>query len=178
MGLHRARLTTPWIVLLASILAAMLAALLGAPVRSRAQAPQPNPSSKQMTLMGTLSKWKYPGSKMLGGASMSDGGNPSVPDVKCRAILTTPDPVETVAQFYSEMLKSPPAAGGQPTGADAKEAAAQAVTIQDDSDRRPVTLRVIIVNRADTTTTLVISRAKDEKETHIAWTHYRRIEGY
>ena len=53
----------------------------------------------------------------------------------------------------------------------------KAVSIQDDSDGRPLTLRVIVVIKADTTTTLVISRAKTEKETHIAWSHYRRFDG-
>ena len=37
-------------------------------------------------------------------------------------------------------------------------------------------IRVIVVNRADTATTLVISRANDEKETHITWLHYARLD--
>jgi hypothetical protein len=130
-----------------------------------------------MTLLETLADWKYPGSKMFGGATMSDGGNPLVPDVLCRAILTTPDPIEKVAKFYSDKVGTPPAHGGQNDRAEVKEADAKAVSTQDDSEGRPVTLRVIVVNKADTTTTLVISRAKSEKETHIAWSHYRRFHG-
>jgi len=69
---------------------AMSVVLLAAPLLSPAQATQAAPPAK-MTLLGTLSEWKYPGSNMLGGATMSDGGNPLVPDVKCQAIRL-PDP--------------------------------------------------------------------------------------
>jgi hypothetical protein len=54
---------------------------------------------------------------------------------------------------------------------------AKAVSEQDDSDGRPVTVRVIVVNKADTSTTVVISRARGEGETHIAWMHYIRLDG-
>ena len=151
--------------------AAISAVLLATPLLSPAQAPPP----ARMTLLGTLSEWKYPGSN-LGKASMSDGGNPLVPDVRCQAVLTTPDPIEKVVQFYTEMVGTPPAPVGPDAKARLKEADAKAVSTQDDSEGRPVTLRVIVVCKADTTTTLVISRAKSEKETHIAWSHYRRFD--
>ena len=51
----------------------------------------------------------------------------------------------------------------------------KSVSIQDDSQGRTVAIRVIVVHKAGTSTTLVISRANDEKETHIAWSHYIRI---
>ena len=160
-------------ILLALGASAVSAVWLAASPRSPAQVTEP----PRMTLMGTLSEWKYPDSKMLGGASMSDGGNPLVPDVKCRAILTTPDPIDRVIAFYSKKVETPSAAGGADAKAGVKEADATAVVTQDDSDGRPITLRVIIVNKADTTTTLVISRAREETETHIAWSHYRRFDG-
>ncbi len=168
------RLTTQRMIFLALGAAAMFTLLLAAPRPSPAQANQAAPPAR-MTLLGTLAEWKYPGSKMLGGATMSDGGNPLVPDVLCRTILTTPDPIDKVAKFYAEKFETPPAAGGQNARADVKEADAKAVSTQDDSEGRPVTVRVIVVNTADTTTTLVISRANSEKETHIAWSHYRRF---
>jgi hypothetical protein len=130
-----------------------------------------------MTLLGTLSEWKYPGSNLLGGATMSDGGNPLVPDVQCQAILTTPDPMEKVVEFYSQKVGTPTAPAGQNAQAKVKEADAKAVSTQDDSEGRPLTLRVIVVSKADSTTTLVISRGQSEKETHIAWSHYRRLDG-
>jgi hypothetical protein len=149
--------------------AAVLAALLFSPARAT--------PPRGVSLLETLSEWKYPGSNMLGGASMSDGGNPLVQSVKCRAILTTPDPIEKVIAFYSDRVGTPPAAGRQDARAEVKDADAKAVSTQDDSQGRPVTLRVIVVNKPDTSTTLVISRADGEKETHITWMHYLRLEG-
>jgi hypothetical protein len=166
------RFTSQRMILFALGATAVSAVWLAAPLMSRAQvAEQP-----RMTLMGTLSEWKYPDSNLLGGATMSDGGNPLVPDVKCRAILATPDPIDKVIAFYSKKVKTPPAAGGADAQAAVKDADAKAVVTQDDSDGRPITLRVIVVTKADTTTTLVISRAREEKETHIAWSHYRRFD--
>ena len=114
-----------------------------------------------ISLMQTLEEWRYPDCQMLG-ARMSDGGNPRVEDILCRAILTTPDPVDKVIQFYTDQAAA--------SGDDNKS-----VVDQDDSKGRPVSVRVIVVNRTVTTTTLVISRADAEKQTHIAWSHYIRL---
>ena len=123
-----------------------------------------------ISLMQTLSEWAYPGTMEPGvksrGASMSDGGNPLVRSVQCEAVLATPDPVEKVVAFYEAKFKP----GNPPGPKDAR-----ALSIQDDSAGRPLTLRVLVVNRAETSTTLVISRAEGEKETHIAWSHYIRL---
>ena len=102
---------------------------------------------------------------------MSDGGNRRLQSVKCQAILTTSDSVEKVTNFYSEKFVS----GPQDTETEVKGADAKSVSTQDDSHGRPVQLRVIVVNRAETSTTLVISRAAGEKKTHIAWSHYLRL---
>jgi hypothetical protein len=116
----------------------------------------------QISLMQTLSAWKYPDTQMPNGASMSDGGYRGIQSVKCAAVLTTPDPIEKVIAFYAEKLGP-----GE----------ARSVAVQDDSKGRPVTLRVFVVNRADTSTTLAISRAAGETETHIAWSHFIRVGG-
>jgi hypothetical protein len=148
-------------------------ALVAALLLSPAQANQ----AGEVSLMKTLSEWKYPGSNMLGGASMSDGGNPLVQSIKCQAILTTPDPIEKVIEFYSRKVGTPPTLRRQDAADKVKDADAKVVSTQDDSQGRPVTVRVIVVNKADTATTLVISRADREKETHIAWLHYLRLDG-
>jgi len=153
--------------------APVTAAVLGAALLLR---PARATQSGTVTLLGTLSEWKYPGSNMLGGASMSDGGNPLVKSVKCRAVLTTPDPIEKVIAFYSEKTGTPLAPGRQDAGAEVRNADAKSVSTQDDSKGRPVALQVVVVNKADTATTLVISRAKSETETHIAWLHYLRLD--
>src|SRR5262249_49573402 len=129
MRLPYVRFTPRRTTLLALGVTTMSAGWQAAPPPGPAQATPPG----TMTLLGTLSEWKYPGSNMLGGATMSDGGNPLVVDVKCRAILTTPDPIEKVIEFYSEKVEPPPASGGPNARAEVKEADAKAVSIQDDS---------------------------------------------
>jgi hypothetical protein len=115
-------------------------------------------TQESVSLLQTLELWKYPGSITLGGASMSDAGNPDIEDVICKAVLTTPDGFEDVVRFYEKKT--------------AEIAQPRAVTSQSDSKDRPIALRVFSVHKAETTTTLVISRAVTEKETHIAWSHY------
>ena len=77
--------------------------------------------------------------------------------------------------FYSEKFGKTQAPGAQDAKAEVKRADAKSVSTQDDSRGRPVKLRVIVVNKAETLTTLVISRADGEEETHIAWSHYMRL---
>jgi hypothetical protein len=128
-----------------------------------------------ISLLQTLSEWQYPGSKWIDGASMSDGGTPPQQAVKCRTILVTPDPIEKVIAFYEKKLGTGDAAGPEPAKAKAEKSEPNSVSVQDDSKGRPLTLRVFVVNRGDTSTTLVISRAEGEKETHIAWSHLIRL---
>jgi hypothetical protein len=127
------------------------------------------------TLLGTLEEWKYPGSKMPEGATMSGNGPyPPMQFVTCQTVLTTPDSMEKVVDFYSKKFKSVPDKSSQ-SGKDVKIGDAQSVVVQEDSKGRPVAVRVIAVNRAQTSTTLVISRSEGERQTHIAWVHFMRI---
>ncbi len=118
-------------------------------------------TQEQITFMQTLEEWKYPGSAMPRGGQMSDGGNPEIQDLTCRAVLTTPDSFEDVVAFYAKKTGEVPA----------KAPNAQAVVTQDDSKDRPIKVRIISVHKADRSNTLVISRAVEgEKETRIvAW---------
>jgi len=125
---------------------------------------------KSVTLLGTLAEWQYPGAN-FSGATVSDGGNRTLQSVKCVAVLTTEDSVEKVTKFYTQKFVSGPS---EPGGS---VPVAQSVSEQSDSEGRPVELRVIVVNRAESSTTLVISRAEGEKMTHIAWSHYMRLSG-
>lgn len=162
---------------LSKVTVALGLAIVGlATVRAGAP-PDDAPARGRVTLLGTLAEWQYPGAKLLGGTSMSDGGNPLLPTVKCQAILTTADPVEKVVGFYSEKLGSPRAPGRQDAKAEEKGSDVKSVSTQDDSRGHPVALRVIVFNTAETSTTLVISRAAGEEETHIAWSHYLRLDG-
>jgi hypothetical protein len=125
---------------------------------------------KNVTLMGLLGEWMYPGSKFAG-AQMSDGGNRTIPSVKCQSLLTTADPFDKVVSYYEHRFIS---------GPDQREAAtkgtpAQSVSSQDHSSNRRVLLRVIVINRAQSSTTLVISQAAGETKTHIAWSHFQNL---
>ncbi len=94
-----------------------------------------------------------------------------VQSLKCQAMLTTGDSFEKVTTYYDHKFAS----GPQEVDGAVKGSQWQSVSIQDDSSNRPVQLRVIVVNRANTSTTLVISRTKDETRTHIAWVPLRAV---
>ena len=141
---------------LAAVLPMMGVLLVASSIRTPA-----GPAPGQVSLLQTLEVWKYPGSTMLGGASMSDAGNPDIQDVICKAVLTTPDGFDDVIKFYEKKT--------------AETAQPRAVTSQSDSKDRSIALRVFSVHRAEATTTLVISRAAAEKDTHIAWSHYMNL---
>jgi hypothetical protein len=123
-------------------------------------------------LLGILAEWKYPDSKMLAGASMSDGGHLSV---KCEAVLTTTDSVEKVAEFYAKKAAKPAAKADVNKGlARPEDFDHRVLANQDDSKGRPMALRIVSIHQHKSSTTLVISRATGEKETHIAWSHFYR----
>jgi hypothetical protein len=127
-----------------------------------------------ISLMSTLAEWQYPDSK-FNGATMSDGGNPTLQSIKCTAVLTTTDPVSEVIEFYTKKLDVSPDSESPTTDAKPTPAIARSVIVQDDSKDRPVAIHVIVVNQGKTSTTLVISRSETETETHIAWSHYIRL---
>lgn len=133
---------------------------------------------RQLSLLGMLEEFRYPESQPLSGVTMSDGatmrgGERTVPSTRCDTILTTPDGFERVVDYYVKKYgiteeHAPPAPPvDAPTGG-------QSVFLQNDSLERPFQLRIIVINRDETSTTLVISRAESEKVTHIAWSHYVR----
>ena len=131
-------------------------------------------------LLATVADWQYPGSK-INGAMMEDAatvnrsGQRTVASVLCKTVLTTKDPIAKVIKYYEIKLKA---------GADPKTAIPQSksgtdpgrsVMSHDDSQGRLLRIHIIIVNTEKSSTTLVISRAETESETHIAWTHYVRF---
>lgn len=129
------------------------------------------------TLMGMIAPWAYPKSTMSG-AQMSDAatvdseGNRTVQSIVCNTTMITDDSVEKVLAFYKTKL-----APDKNADAKTKEKlkGGRSVLVSDDSDGRPFSLHTILVNTATTSTTLIISRAKSEKQTHIVWKHYTRL---
>lgn len=143
-----------------ALAAALWTFTLLSPARAMAQ--------EGVSLLQTLDSWKYPESKLADGAEMSDGGILGLSSIKCRAVLSTGDPIDKVIAFYAAKFV-------KDAGEAVKDADARSISTQDDSKGRPVTIRVIVVNKANSSTTLVISRANGEKETHIAWSHFLRL---
>jgi len=100
-------------------------------------------------------------------------GDITVTAVQVQAVWTTKDPIEKVIAYYETKLK--PAADARDAKPDERAAAdsGQAIVSHDDSIGRPLAIHVILVNTKKTSTTLVISRAATESETHVAWVHYQ-----
>jgi hypothetical protein len=151
--------------------ASLIAVLATAPF-CHAEAPQ--------SLMAMISEWQYPDSR-INGASMSDAatvnvqGERTVPSIQCKTVFTTADPMAKVIEYYETKLK--PVADSSTAEADDKPTtdSGRSITSHDDSENRPLAIHIILVNTEKSSTTLVISRAKTESETHIAWSRYLRL---
>ena len=132
------------------------------------------------SLMTMIAQWQYPDSK-INGATMSDAatlngaGDRTVQSILYKTLLTTKDPMLKVVEYYKSKLMPP--AGSKTAKPQEKTAAdsGRSVTMHEDSEGRPVAVQVILVNTEKASTTLVISRAATELETHIAWTHYVKL---
>jgi hypothetical protein len=152
--------------------AAVLIAISASSSMSSAEEPK--------TLLTRFAEWQYPGSKFHG-ATMGDAmtlnpkGERAVASLQSTAVMTTDDPVAKVLEYYKAKL-TPKAAPGN-TKPDDKPAAdsARSITYYTDSEKRPVAIEMIFVNTDTTSTTLVISRAKEESKTHIAWSQYAKF---
>ena len=140
-------------------------------------ASQPATADESVTLMGTISQWSYPNSK-VNGAEMSDAatvnsdGNRTVQSLVCKTTMTTDDSVEKVLEFYKTKLAPDKNADDQ-TKAKLKDG--RSVLVSDDSEGRPFALHTILVNTSTTSTTLIVSRGSGETKTHIVWKHYVRL---
>lgn len=132
------------------------------------------------SLLTMIGQWRYPESEISGAmlsdaATVNTAGDRMIPSIQYKAVLTTKDSVEKVLAYYKAKLT--PATGPDAAKAN-KDGAVQSgrsVTFQDDSEGRPLVIHVVLVNTADSSTTLVISRATTESATHIAWTRYQRL---
>jgi hypothetical protein len=132
------------------------------------------------SLMTVIAEWQYPGSR-INGATLSDAatvnasGQRTVPSVQYKTVLTTKDPMDKVIQYYDAKLKPISDANAANPGDKRATISGQSVTSHSDSENRPVAIHIILVNTDESSTTLVISRAEKESETHIAWTRYVRF---
>ena len=137
-------------------------------------------AEEPLRLMPMIAEWQYPDSS-INGASMEDAatvnrsGERTVPSILCKTVLTTKDPMAKVIEYYETKLKQgADSETAKPEGKSGTESG-RSVMFHDDSQGRPLGIHIIIVNTEKSSTTLVISRAETESETHIAWTHYLRF---
>lgn len=135
-------------------------------------------SDEPVTLLGTIVKWQYPKSKigkseMAGAATMDASGKLTVPSTVLKTTMTTKDSVEKVLKFYRTLLTRDPKANDKLGD---KPDTGRSVTFSDESDGRPFAFHTILVNTPATSTTLIITRGADEKETRITWKRYSRHE--
>ena len=102
-------------------------------------------SKETVTLLGMLSEWQYPGSE-FGGATSGDADVSDISSIKSKAVLTTPDSAEQVVTFYQQKLNVD--SRGENLGQKSGErlTTERSVSIQDNSDGRPLKLYIISVN--------------------------------
>lgn len=133
-------------------------------------------NDEPVTLLGTIVKWQYPESKITGAemadaATMDASGERTEPSTVLKTTMTTEDSVDDVLKFYRTLLKRDQKLddklGAQPeTG--------RSVLFDDESNGRPFAFHTIIVNTSTKSTTLIVTRGSDEKETRITWKQYLR----
>jgi hypothetical protein len=134
--------------------------------------------AEQLSLMGMIAEWQFPGST-INGAEMADGetvdatGKRTIQSLVCKTVMTTAAPIEKVTEFYRAKLK--PATNADEDGKKPKRDSGRSVLFSNDSDGRPFAIHTVIVNTEDSSTTLVITRGNGESKTHIAWKRYIRL---
>ena len=131
-------------------------------------------AKEPLTLIGTIVKWRYPDaeigkSEMSDAATINASGKRTLPSTLLKTTMVTQDSVDKVVEFYRDLLtrntKNDSTLGiGQEVG--------RSVIFSDESDERPFAFRTIMINAANTSTILIITRADDEKTTRITWKQY------
>jgi hypothetical protein len=131
-----------------------------------------------VTLIGTIVKWRYPEAE-IGKSEMSDAatidakGNRTVPSTVLTTSMVTGDSVDKVLAFYRDLLTRSTTNDGT-LGIEPN--VGRSVVFSDESEGRPFVFHTIVVNSANHSTTLIITRGKDEERTHITWKQYLKHE--
>ncbi len=135
-------------------------------------------ASESVTLLGTIVKWRYPDAE-IGKAELADAatidadGNRTAPSIMLKTTMVTRDSIDKVLGFYRDLLtrnRTNDAKLG--TGPNV----GRSVVFSDESEGRPFAFHTIVVNSANSSTTLIITRGKDEGQTHITWKQYLKYE--
>ena len=135
-------------------------------------------ADEPVTLIGTIVKWRYPDAE-IGKSQMSDAatidadGKRTVPSINLKTTMTTADSVDKVLAFYRELLTR------NPTNDDklgVGRHVGRSVVFSDESDGQSFAFHTIVVNAANTSTILIITRGDDETLTRITWKQYLKHE--
>jgi hypothetical protein len=135
-------------------------------------------ADEPVTLIGTIVKWGYPDAE-IGKSEMSDAatidadGNRTVPSTVLKTTMVTRDSIDEVLVFYRDLLTRNRTNDGK-LGIGPN--VGRSVVFSDESEGRPFAFHAIVVNSANSSTTLIITRGKEEEQTHITWKQYLKHE--
>jgi len=135
-------------------------------------------ADEPVLLIGTIVKWRYPDAdigKSQGpdAATIDADGKRTVPSSVLKTTMVTADSVDKVLAFYRDLLTRNPTNDGELGIA---PAVGRSVVFSDESDGRPFAFHTILVNTANTSTILIITRGDNEKLTRITWKRYLKHE--
>jgi hypothetical protein len=137
-------------------------------------APHTASADEPVKLIGTIVKWRYPDAE-IGKSEMSDAATidgdkkRTIPSSMLKTTMLTADSVDKVLAFYRDLLTREPTNDailgiGPNVG--------RSVVFTDESEGRPFAFHIIVVNSANKSTTLIITRGEDEDQTRITWKQY------
>ncbi|QDT71707.1 hypothetical protein [Lacipirellula limnantheis] len=135
-------------------------------------------ADEPVSLMDTVVKWRYPdaeiaNSRMSDAATIAADAARTVPSVVLSTTMSTSDSVEKVLKYYRELLTRNPE-NDKKLGVDPK--VGRSVVFSDESDGRDFAFHTIMVNTANSSTTLIVTRAQNEERTRITWKQYLKNE--
>ncbi len=136
------------------------------------------PADEPVRLIGTIVKWRYPEAE-IGRSEMSDAGTMdaqgkrTVVSSVLKSTMETRDSVESVLEFYRELLTRKPT-NDDKLGIGPQEG--RSVVFSDESEGRPFAFHTIMVHGENSSTILIITRGTDEKLTRITWKQYLKHE--
>ncbi|MEO8272067.1 MAG: hypothetical protein ABI557_20320 [Aureliella sp.] len=155
-----------------SVTSISLALLCATVVSVTASADEPR------TLIGTVVKWRYPDAEIAksegsDAATVDADGKRTVPSSVMKTTMSTGDSVDKVLAFYRDLLARNPENDGR---LGIEPAVGRSVVFSDESEGRSFAFHTIVVNSANTSTTLIITRDDDEDHTRITWKQYVKYE--
>ena len=105
-------------------------------------------------------------SQMSDAATIDAEGKRTVPSILLKTTMVTGDSIENVLAFYRKLLTRNPTNDGR---LGIGRQVGRSVVFSDEFDERSFPFHTIVVNAANTSKILIITRGDDEKLTRITW---------